>query len=441
MLPMSLPTRLRILFPKQRCCNTGGHHYHQRNRQHQHHHRAQLRRIVTSSIPPSQHAFIERPETIILVESSLYNKNNNNSLSWKDAGSTIFPMCGLHFASIDLFHSVGGTTSTTSLESLEQTLVNDLSHIGSNSVLFISTHDDGGDDDDENINQLLSPSTSFHSSSSSAHVVLIAKGPIQCLIAQYYLESNPLAGLVLVDPILLPENGREQATTKTRKKDGGSRNSNVDGRWETLLSKFMSVLMVKNMEVAAGNATTANATNVDPPLLLPIPNEVDTTLSSSSPKATEELEIKFLHSLLQSSSSSSSQPLPSSTTTSSTPQQPRPLKLEPNSVPILVLYSGDHLYEEYYRGCAEWTAAFHAGSTTTPSIANTTVLPYQQSRVGSGGGGGGGESAMVWKIPKPSGGTIRSRNWDNTKQKNNDDDDDVNSLMMRIYEWYDEMVA
>lgn len=35
------------------------------------------------------------------------------------------------------------------------------------------------------------------------NVVLIARGPLVSLVAQYYLESLPLAGLVMVDPILL----------------------------------------------------------------------------------------------------------------------------------------------------------------------------------------------------------------------------------------------
>eukprot|EP00957_Ditylum_brightwellii_P022288 1681808-Ditylum_brightwellii.AAC.1 len=30
--------------------------------------------------------------------------------------------------------------------------------------------------------------------------VLIAVGPVPCLVAQYYLKSLPLAGLILVDP-------------------------------------------------------------------------------------------------------------------------------------------------------------------------------------------------------------------------------------------------
>jgi hypothetical protein len=36
------------------------------------------------------------------------------------------------------------------------------------------------------------------------NIVLITRGPIVSLVAQYYLESLPLAGLVMVDPILYP---------------------------------------------------------------------------------------------------------------------------------------------------------------------------------------------------------------------------------------------
>jgi len=35
------------------------------------------------------------------------------------------------------------------------------------------------------------------------NIVLIARGPLVSLVAQYYLESLPLAGLVMVDPILI----------------------------------------------------------------------------------------------------------------------------------------------------------------------------------------------------------------------------------------------
>eukprot|EP00957_Ditylum_brightwellii_P098359 7494546-Ditylum_brightwellii.AAC.1 len=34
--------------------------------------------------------------------------------------------------------------------------------------------------------------------------VLIAVGPVSCLVAQYYLESLPLSDLILVNPVILP---------------------------------------------------------------------------------------------------------------------------------------------------------------------------------------------------------------------------------------------
>jgi len=115
------------------------------------------RRIVTSSFPPSNDTF-ERPETIALCESSLYNKH----VSWKEYASTFFPLNGLHFSSIDIMRSSSlqqstyddSSSPTSIIQSLENNLHTDLSN----------------------------------TSTSSAHVVLIAKGPIQCLIAQYFLE-------------------------------------------------------------------------------------------------------------------------------------------------------------------------------------------------------------------------------------------------------------
>jgi len=115
------------------------------------------RSIVTSSFPPPKDTF-ERPETIVLCESSLYNKH----VSWKEYASTFFPLNGLHFSSIDIMRSSSlqqstyddSSSPTSIIQSLENNLHTDLSN----------------------------------TSTSSAHVVLIAKGPIQCLIAQYFLE-------------------------------------------------------------------------------------------------------------------------------------------------------------------------------------------------------------------------------------------------------------
>lgn len=42
--------------------------------------------------------------------------------------------------------------------------------------------------------------------------ILVARGPISSLVAQYYLESFFLKGLVMIDPILLDDNNNEEKT-------------------------------------------------------------------------------------------------------------------------------------------------------------------------------------------------------------------------------------
>ena len=115
------------------------------------------RSIVTSSFPPPNDIPFERPETIVLCESSLYHRN----LSWKEHASTFFPLNGLHFSSIDIMRSSSlqqsydeSSSPISIIQSLEHNLHTDLSN----------------------------------TSTSSAHVVLVARGPLQCLLAQYFLE-------------------------------------------------------------------------------------------------------------------------------------------------------------------------------------------------------------------------------------------------------------
>ena len=88
------------------------------------------RSIVTSSFPPPNVSF-ERPETIVLCESSLYNKH----VSWKEYASTFFPLNGLHFSSIDIMRSSSlqqstyddSSSPTSIIQSLENNLHTDLS--------------------------------------------------------------------------------------------------------------------------------------------------------------------------------------------------------------------------------------------------------------------------------------------------------------------------
>ena len=116
------------------------------------------RSIVTSSFPPPNDTF-ERPETIVLCESSLYHVNS----SWKEYASTFFPLNGLHFSSIDIMRSSSlQQSSLQSHDSSPTSIIQSLEH---------NLHTD-----------------SSNTSTSSAHVVLLARGPIQCLIAQYFLE-------------------------------------------------------------------------------------------------------------------------------------------------------------------------------------------------------------------------------------------------------------
>jgi len=122
------------------------------------------RTIITSSVAPSPDVFIERPEVVVLAESALYGDNN----SWEGYSRSFFPSSGLHFASIDVFrrsHAAGHRPrhDGDSLDALERTMAEDLSRLGGD------VHDIGD-------------------ASSSAHVVLIARGPVQCIVAQYFLE-------------------------------------------------------------------------------------------------------------------------------------------------------------------------------------------------------------------------------------------------------------
>ena len=216
-----------------------------------------IRWIITSSTAPPIDTPIERPETIVLLESSLYQHQ------WKDAFTSYFPNRGLHFATIDV--------ADNTLESMEETLSNDIATL-----------------------------------SESAYTIMVARGPLQSLVAQYYLESLPLAGLVLVDPLLLPEDGRSIGSGEKR--------------WNESIDR----LLLSLDKSAPGNSLFRKQKDA---------TDAGISLSSSLSR-----ELNLLESL------------------SSTIH--RPLYLEPSSVPILVLYSC-HPYMYQAQQCAEHTAKFH----------------------------------------------------------------------------------
>lgn len=320
-----------------------------------------LRSIVTSSIAPSLDAAMERPESIVLTESSLYHySNSHHKYKWTEAFQLFYPSQGLYFSSIDLFRTKQISSSDESsapiiemsLKSLEHTLAADLSHLASTIGI------------------------------GAAHTVLIARGPIRSLVAQYFLESLPLAGLVLVDPLLLPNDGRV--------KNGPSQSSAevVENRWNSSLQDLISLLdgttptMYKHY---SDEKTFADKNNHAHPLLL---NDVwrrmhPNTESKVATSFWEELSI--LDSLSQSKDS-------------------RPLLLERGTIPMLICYSGssENEYEDYYRICAERTAAFHT----------------------CGGSGDYFDQVAVLRIPTEDNGG-----------------DDLDILMEQIYEWYDVAVA
>jgi hypothetical protein len=111
------------------------------------------RLVMTESVePPPTSTVPERPCEVALAQDSIYNS------CWQEPFSQILPYeRGLHYYSISM--------EANSLQNGLDVLTQDLSSL--------------------------------------PNVVLVARGPIVSLIAQYYLESLPLAGLILVDPILI----------------------------------------------------------------------------------------------------------------------------------------------------------------------------------------------------------------------------------------------
>ena len=293
--------------------------------------RLSLRNLVTSSIEPSLHAPLERPETIVLTESSLYNS------SWQEAFELFFPQQGLHFSSINLFKS-SVDELPLSAKSLQQTLASDLSH--------------------------LTTSTGI----GAAHTVLIARGPIQSLAGQFFLESHPLAGLVLVDPLLLPDDGRVN-----------KQNATAGHRWKSSMKDFMSLLGGSKPDMYTHHVDKKSHDIVAHPLI----NTMPTQLSGS--KTTQlDVELSLIESMSQKENS----------------QQ---LLLEPGTVPMLIFYSSaNNDCEDYYRICAERTAAFHTCAGSSDYF----------------------DQISVAKIPRTNNG-----------------EDDLDHLLEQIYEFYDVVVS
>jgi len=324
---------------------------------------------------------------MVLMESSLYRN------SWEEFCAKFYPSHGIQFASIDIMkHQRQQKESSSqtqknknkspalSLKSLEQNLAHDLDRLG-------EVAENLGDAD------FFIPDQP--TMSTSAHSVLIARGPVQCLVAQYFLESSPLAGLVMVDPLLLPVDGRKG-------KKVGCLEKEEDNRWTTSLLDLIATLENRaprsynndNESPSSPSTSMEGKTKIpDPPLLLPGGRTMQQhfDMINDTESTSLDLETSLLHSL-------------------ACDKQVHSLKLEPGTVPILVLHSGgDHAYHDHYRLCSERTAAFHTCVGTGDYFDQVSVL----------------------KIPKKAkrGGSAC------------DGEDDLDSTMRKIYEWYDEVVA
>ena len=116
----------------------------------------------------------ERPGTILLAEGTFLSKP-----SWSEILGKEFPKRGISFASTNIFPPQDDTMDKSS-----QTLWNPFRRCE-----MELTHD---------IESLCDPG-----------IILITRGPIPSLVAQYYLESRALAALVMVNPFLVPFSKKE----------------------------------------------------------------------------------------------------------------------------------------------------------------------------------------------------------------------------------------
>jgi len=143
------------------------------------------------------------------------------------------------------------------------------------------------------------------------------------------MHSLPLAGLVLVDPLILPNDGRLEELEPQH-------NNVSSSRWKSSLLELQSML-------EKTNGLSKSSDQQRHPLQLP--NDLN------------KLESSLLNSLVQTKE-----------------ECPRKLKLESGSIPLLVMYTRDHSYHDHYRICAERTAAFHTSASLGDYFDQVSVL-------------------------------------------------------------------
>ena len=217
---------------------------------------------VTFSIEPPpvlSDGYVESPGVIALLESTFYRD------SWSKSFASTFPDRGIHFLSVDVFS--GPSSSSTVSESF--------AHMHTELAADLSPH---------------------------AEVTLVARGPLPCLVAQYFLESLPLSALILVDPLIVPRRGNECINS--------------------------AVVVDHEMSLPCSARSFA---------------ETSSHAECFDFQAIGENEEAILLGQMQRNG-----------------EYDRPLKLEAGVVPVKVLYTGSDIsHEGEFRRCAEQTASYH----------------------------------------------------------------------------------
>jgi hypothetical protein len=223
---------------------------------------------IVSSIEPAYDGneptlasgYYERPGTVLYAESSFYSKTGN---SWVEYFKKEFPRRGIHFVNVSMFDAMY-------LSEGEDWKFE-------NPYTYLKWEEE----------QLAKDISTFPAP------VLITRGGLLSLVAQFYLESYALSGLVMLDPYVLPEVASSSAPYCST---------------SSSCSK-----LIQSMEVEERNSQQ--------PILL---QETD-----------RELNLLKLLSIPGSSS-----------------KDIRLLKLEPSSVPMLLIYPTTYVN---LTGCQEWT--------------------------------------------------------------------------------------
>ena len=232
---------------------------------------------------------MESPGVIALMESSFYRD------TWSKSFASIFPHRGVHFLSVDVFSDL--SSSSTVSESF--------AHVHTELATDLSPH---------------------------AEVTLVARGPLPCLVAQYYLESLPLSGLILVDPLIVPRRGGEIDTN-----DAGSDISLVPLDLQSSVQSFLQT----TFQAYCFDFETMN----------------------------ENGETMLLDKMQQSG------------------EYDRPLKLEAGVIPVKVLYTGGDdtcmSHEGEFRRCAERTASYHTPANDDNSIYGEDAVEKLEGEVES----------------------------------------------------------